>query len=355
MVARRIGRAGPSGAAPDAGGGLEAVRPATMPPGPRRPARPIAKGRSDPRRGRQLFGFQQGTTRLSVTVDHPVSVSGIITAYDRPDFLREAIASALAQTRPLTELIVVDDGSPNELASVVASFGDRVRYLRLPTNRGANAARNAGVAAATGEVVAFLDDDDRWQPSKIESQLRRLQAGGYEAVLCGWESIDGSERLVHAIDDVTEAMLRRGNPYCGTSGLVAHRPVLLDEPFDETLPQGQEWDVYVRLAKRHVLAYVQDALYLRRSGPHASISSSSRRYSPEALLQQAAAARKHRAWLGERYYRERLAARLLSHLSQREAKYRYILYALRHAGLRATTTFLVRKAVRSWRRGRPAV
>lgn len=287
---------------------------------------------------------------VSVSVD-AVSVSGVITAYNRPDYLREAIASALAQTRPLSELIVVDDGSPTKLEPVLASFGDRVRYVRLPTNCGANVARNAGVAAATGEIVAFLDDDDRWQPTKIERQLVALQAGGYEAVLCGWVSTDGSERLVHAIDNVTEALLRRGNPYGGTSSLVARRRALLEEPFDETLPQGQEWDVYVRLARRHSLAYVPDALYQRRCGSHTSISSSSRRYSPEELLHQAAAARKHRAWLGEWHYRERLAARLLSHLSQRHAKHRYILYAVRHAGLRATATFLVRKGIRSSRRG----
>jgi glycosyltransferase involved in cell wall biosynthesis len=78
----------------------------------------------------------------------PKTVSGVITAYDRPAFLREAIESALMQTRPLLELIVVDDSSPRDLSIVVAPFGERVRYLRLPQNQGANAARNAGIAAA---------------------------------------------------------------------------------------------------------------------------------------------------------------------------------------------------------------
>jgi len=278
-----------------------------------------------------------------------VTVSGVITAYDRPDFLKAAIASALAQTLPLTELIVVDDGSPSDLEAVVEAADGDVRYVRLAGNRGANAARNAGVAAARGDLVAFLDDDDRWLPEKIERQVSRL-ADDCDAVLCGWRSAAGDEVRVHPVDEVSAAMLRRGNPYCGTSGLLARRRVLVDEPFDETLPQGQEWDVYLRLATRRALAYVGEPLYVRSTGDHTRITFKARHYTPAELFEHARAVRKHRAALGERHYRDQLAARLLDHIGQRPAKHRYILYALRHAGLAATTAQLVGKVVRRRRR-----
>jgi len=279
----------------------------------------------------------------------PIMVSGVITAYDRPEFLRVAIMSAFGQTVPLMELIVVDDASPRDLTSVVEPFAKRVRYFRMPQNRGANAARNLGIAMAYGDVVAFLDDDDEWLPEKIEHQLPSLTAD-HEASLCGWRFVDQNEAHVQAIDQVTEDMLRRSNPFCGTSGLMAKRETLLKEPFDEALPQGQDWDVYVRLAKRRPLAYVPSPLVLRRVGDHQGITRSARDRTPEQLLERAADVHKHRAWLGEWLYRKRLAGRLLSYLGQRQNKHRYVLHAIRHAGLAATAVFLVEKTLRRPRR-----
>lgn len=272
-------------------------------------------------------------------------VSGVITAFDRPSFLRQAVVSALEQTMPLHELIVIDDGSPTDLASVVEPFGNRVRYLRLAGNQGANAARNAGVAEASGDAVAFLDDDDRWLPEKIERQVAML-AAGYDAVLCGWTASDSSETCVHPLAEVNEAMLRVGNPYCGTSGFVARREALLREPFDLSLAKGQEWDVYVRLAQGQVLGYVAEPLYLRDIGDHSRITLNARNLAPHELFERARAVHKHRAWLGETCYRNQLAAKLLEHIKQRESKHRYLFYALRHAGVRATTMHLWRKVMK---------
>jgi len=279
-----------------------------------------------------------------------ISVSGIITAYDRPEFLARAIESALAQTRLLTELIVVDDGSPSDLASVVAAFGERVSYVRMAENRGANAARNLGVATARGEVVAFLDDDDEWQPEKLEYQLRSLTSD-HEASICGWYDSDRRKHHVQAIDRITEDMLRRSNPFCGTSGLVVRRPTLLEVPFDEQLLQGQDWDLYVRLAKRHPIAYVPKALVFRRYGDHHGITLSARNRTPEELMRRALDVHKHRAWLGEWHYRKRLAGRLLGYIGQRSNKHRFVLHAIHHAGLVATTAFLLEKTLKRSRYG----
>lgn len=104
------------------------------------------------------------------------SVSVILNTYKRPAFLREAIASLLAQTFPSFEVIVVDDGSDDETTGVVAGFEDeRIVYV-YQENAGQSAALNRGLALARGEYVSFLDDDDRYLPHNLARQVACLQA-----------------------------------------------------------------------------------------------------------------------------------------------------------------------------------
>ena len=98
------------------------------------------------------------------------SVSVVIPTYNRPDMLREAIQSVLNQTRPASEIIVVDNGSFEETVSVIRQFGDKVVYERS-TARGPSPSRNRGVAVAGSRYVAFLDDDDLWHPEKLAIQM----------------------------------------------------------------------------------------------------------------------------------------------------------------------------------------
>jgi glycosyltransferase involved in cell wall biosynthesis len=93
----------------------------------------------------------------------PWRVSAIIPSYNRAGFLRETVSCLLAQTIPPYEIIVVDDGSADDSAAVVATFGAAVRYERIE-NSGAPVARNAGAALATGDWLWFCDSDDLWRP-----------------------------------------------------------------------------------------------------------------------------------------------------------------------------------------------
>ena len=107
-------------------------------------------------------------------------VSVVLPTYDRPDLLADAINSVLEQTYDPIEIVVVDDASPTPAAETVESVvpdGVAVRCIRHARNRGANAARRSGIEAATGEVIAFLDDDDRWLPEKIAVQVNALRTG----------------------------------------------------------------------------------------------------------------------------------------------------------------------------------
>ncbi len=101
-------------------------------------------------------------------------VSAVIPTHNRANLVTRAIHSALAALLPGDEIVVVDDGSTDGTASAVEAFGPPVHLMRLP-HRGAGAARNAGLDAARGPFVAFLDDDDEWFPDKVALQRAFLE------------------------------------------------------------------------------------------------------------------------------------------------------------------------------------
>lgn len=103
---------------------------------------------------------------------HRISV--VIPSFNRGFCIRSALDSVLTQSLPPHEVIVVDDGSTDDTAAVVATYGRSVRYL-VQRNAGASAARNTGIHAATGNWVAFLDSDDEWKLDKLELQVRELK------------------------------------------------------------------------------------------------------------------------------------------------------------------------------------
>ncbi|WP_191966058.1 glycosyltransferase family 2 protein [Oryzomonas japonica] len=101
-------------------------------------------------------------------------VSVIIPTYNGMRYLLESVQSVLNQTYPNFEVIVVDDGSSQDIRSVLAPVSDRVIYLRQD-NAGVGAARNLGLGAAKGLYVVFLDDDDLWLPGNLESLVRIIE------------------------------------------------------------------------------------------------------------------------------------------------------------------------------------
>lgn len=197
-----------------------------------------------------------------------LKVSVVIPTYNHARFVGQAIDSALAQTLPPSEVIVVDDGSSDRTPEALAFYGDRIRVIRQ-RNQGVAAARNNGAAAATGHLLAFLDADDVWLPRKLERQVELFIAdSGIGLAHCGTEDIDGaSKRLSAHVDGLegwvaTEFLLfRRAVVLGGGSGVVIPRSVFKEvSGFDKELSTSADWDLYYRISRRYKIGFVPEVL-----------------------------------------------------------------------------------------------
>jgi glycosyltransferase involved in cell wall biosynthesis len=125
------------------------------------------------------------------------SVSVIIPVYNGASFIARAIDSVLGQSHHASEIIVVNDGSTDNTPEVLATYGERIRVLSI-ANGGVSNARNLGMQASTGELIAFLDADDRWHPNKLQVQVAALRAYP-RAGLCCCDYVVLNKHLGHVV------------------------------------------------------------------------------------------------------------------------------------------------------------
>ncbi len=123
------------------------------------------------------------------------SVSVVIPCYNAEPFLRETIESVLAQTVPVLEIIVIDDGSTDQSAAIAQSFGDQVRLIQQE-NSGESVARNKGIELANGNWIALLDADDKWHPEKIEKQVSAIHDDAVVCIHTNWQTFGTENQAV---------------------------------------------------------------------------------------------------------------------------------------------------------------
>lgn len=199
-----------------------------------------------------------------------MKIGSIITGYNYSRFLPAAIESVLAQTRRADEIVVVDDGSTDDTREVVGRYAEQgVRYV-YKENGGAGSARNCGIRNTTGDWIAFLDGDDQWLPNKLELQCAHIAANPSIGL------VTGSEWQVYASGQ-EPSLLRRpamaavslyprilveniiGNPSLTLVRRACFESVGL---FDETMPLGQDWDMWIRIVRRFPVGIVEKPLIL---------------------------------------------------------------------------------------------
>ena len=185
-------------------------------------------------------------------------VSIIIPAYNSAAYIGDALESVFEQTYDRYEVIVINDGSPDteDLERVLKRFPAKLRYIKQE-NRGAAAARNAGLHAARGELVAFLDADDAYLPTFLEKQVQLLERSNADvvysdALLFGDSPAAGQTfmKLQGAGGEVTPERLLSVKASLQTSTVVARKAQIFRVGlFDESLRRGQDFELWFRLAK----------------------------------------------------------------------------------------------------------
>lgn len=201
------------------------------------------------------------------TKSEQLSVSVVVPVYNGEAFLREAIQSIQRQDWGTAEIIIIDDGSTDRTAEIVAGFGDRVRYVQQ-SNLGAAAARNRGIKMAAGNVIAFLDADDLWLEHTLSLQLQKLQADP------SMQMVRGYTQRTHLIavqsDESKWENVGEAWPALSLGSAIMSKPVFDSVGYlDESLPFNEDVDWFLRAKETGIVTMLhEDVVQLYRRHEH---------------------------------------------------------------------------------------
>ena len=227
------------------------------------------------------------TPQLSPSRDCFVSV--VIPTYNRAYVIEDALASVLYQSHQNLEIIVVDDGSTDNTLELIETLNDdRVRYIRHERNKGCSAAYNTGIAAAKGEVIAFLDSDDLWHRHYLTRHVQFLSTHPeVDVSFCDTEIWVGDKVILSLIRLMRSFPRLIGSNPPGREYVISRRDMhlcLLEEipvkptaavvrrealarvgvPFEESWPSGTDWDLFLRLSWVARFGYIDRPLAVQR-------------------------------------------------------------------------------------------
>ena len=192
-------------------------------------------------------------------------VSVIIPFYSHLDWLYEAIESVLAQTYPIHEIILVNDGSSEDLSEFLEKYGTRIVYV-YQENAGPAAARNRGICIASGDYIAFEDSDDLWLPTKIEKQVAFMEETSAMWSHTGfyyWRPLTDTLKQVNTSRDYGNIYLQRlVSTMIATPSVMLNRKIydLGDFYFPEGIRNGEDDQLYTKIAKEFPIALIREPL-----------------------------------------------------------------------------------------------
>jgi glycosyltransferase involved in cell wall biosynthesis len=279
---------------------------------------------------RATTAARNGVTAIGATT---VSASIIVPAYNAGAYIEEALDSMLSQTPKCGtgcfEFIVVDDGSSDDTGALVRGYGDRVRYHRQDNSGGAAMPRNRGVELASSEFIFFFDADDVMYHGKVQAALDVFAAepdvglvftnfasiddvgqtlkprflGGYATI----DELERDDRAYHVLPAAEAHTRLISENFIGTSGVAVRRSVLREAgPFNPAYYCGEDWDMWLRISRRHALAYIPRVLHGYRRHDRNVTGSDSRR----VIESHIAMLRSHLAMNTDPALRARLSGRI---------------------------------------------
>ena len=198
-------------------------------------------------------------------------ISVVIPTYNREKTIKRSIDSVLKQTHKFLEVIIVDDHSTDNTEKIVKKITDeRIRYVKLEKNEGANYARNKGIELAKYDLIAFQDSDDEWLEDKLKIQLKYLKQNNLDFVASSYNQyINDMFNSVIPIKKVEANYLEKIliSNFVGTVTILIKKEILIKEKFNINLPRLQDYELSIRLFSRYkgkfinipmVNAYVQE-------------------------------------------------------------------------------------------------
>ncbi len=195
-------------------------------------------------------------------------ISVIIPTYNRADIVKKAIKSVLEQNFSDLELIVIDDHSEDNTEEVVMSFRDsRLKQIRQKKRQGAPAARNAGIKIARGEFIGLLDDDDKWLPNKLKYQIEKFKivSNKIGLIYCAAQTVNSKTNKIisSTLPDLKGNILKdllRSNAISSATPLIRKKCFDAVGLYDETLTGCQDWDMWVRIAEKFEIDFIEEIL-----------------------------------------------------------------------------------------------
>lgn len=199
------------------------------------------------------------------------TISVIIPSFNRAVLLERAIASVLAQSRPADEIIVINDGSTDNTATLLTERYPEIRFIHQQ-HRGVSAARNTGITSTNSDWIALLDSDDVWHHNKLERQQQAVNNAPQYLICHSDEFWVRHGKRVNPMNKHRKTggdIFQRCLSMCVISPSTAmiHRS-LFDEMglFDETLPVCEDYDLWLRFCSRYQVLHINEALITKYGG-----------------------------------------------------------------------------------------
>lgn len=222
-----------------------------------------------------------------MSYNKPEGVSVVIPTYNRPDYLKRVLKSIEKQTRPVDEIIVVNDCSPNiaEYNNVIGQFprSMNIAHIVNSVNQGAPVCRNIGIRASHYKYIALTDDDDEWEVEKNAKEFALISTGRLGLVYSHGICVDEDNNILYKFEGMgrdhdLKAILRE----CfipSSSVMVTYEAICEAGMFDPRMPSCQDWDMWVRIIKNgYAYDVVEEKLliYHKHSGESIGVSPKAR-------------------------------------------------------------------------------
>ncbi len=197
-------------------------------------------------------------------------VSIVIPTHNRANLLGRCVQSILNQTYENFELIIVDDASTDNTKNIIKRFKDkRIIYIKHKKNLGGGAARNTGIKTAKGNFIAFQDSDDEWLPQKLEKQMNAFETASKNTGViytAFWRIENGKKTYIpnniqNKQGNIHQELLK-GNFVTTQSAVVKKECFEKAGVFDEDLPSGQDWELWIRISKYHNFKIINEPLVI---------------------------------------------------------------------------------------------